>query len=163
VIAVAVLCVAAAGITWQLTSSPDNAAVGDCLNVKEFKQGAVPTKVACNDPSANVKIAIRLDDNNASCTGGGNYDEYSVSASGTNYKLCLVLNAHDGDCFANVTNSTQGYKRVPCTDPTAEVQILKVVTGTADESACKGLNYNGALTYPTPPTTLCAVKKDNNA
>jgi hypothetical protein len=150
----------AGGITW-LTSSPDNAAVGECLNVKQFKQGVEPTKVDCNDPSANVKIALRLDDN-GTCP-GNNYDEYSVSGHGSNYKLCLMLNAHDGDCFSNVTtSSTEGYKRVPCTDPTADVQILKVVNGTANESACQGLNDDGALTYPNPPTTLCAVKKNTS-
>jgi hypothetical protein len=163
VVAAVVLCAVAGVVIWQLTTSPDNAAVGDCLNVKEFTDGSEPTKVDCADPSANVKIAIRLDDDTASCP-SDNYDEYSVSGRGSSYKLCLMLNAHDGDCFSNFTASTtDGYKRVPCTDPTADVEIMKVVTGTADESACQGLDYDGALIYPTPPTTLCAVKKGSSA
>ncbi|WP_243769797.1 LppU/SCO3897 family protein [Amycolatopsis acidicola] len=145
------------------TSSPDNAAEGDCLNVKEFRKGAEPDKVACTDPSANVKVGVRLDDDNGSCP-SGDYDEYSVSGRSSGYKLCLMLNAQEGECVANVlSNTTAGYKRVDCADPTAEVKILKVVDGQADEGACDGTDADGALTYSKPPTTICASQTEGAA
>lgn len=156
---VVLVVVAIGGISW-FTSSPDRAAVGDCLNVKEFKQGTEPDKVDCTDPAANVKIGVRLDDDNANCP-NGDYDEYSVSGS-SSYKLCLMLNARDGECFANVTSTTDGYKRVDCADPTSEVKILKVVTGTASDSACDGTDADVAVVYSEPATTLCASNSKNN-
>ncbi|WP_435061253.1 LppU/SCO3897 family protein [Amycolatopsis thermoflava] len=143
----------------NFVGSPASAAVGDCLQITEFKtNGDEPTKKDCGDQNANVKIAVKLDNASDSCP-TGDYDEYSVSGRG-DYKLCLMINAHDGDCFANVTSSTDGYKRVPCTDPTAEIEFLKVVTGQADEAACEGLEIDGAVTYSEPATTMCAVAKN---
>lgn len=157
---VVVLVVAAIGGIGWFISSPDRAAVGDCLNVKEFKQGTEPDKVDCTDQAANVKIGVRLDDDNANCP-TGDYDEYSVSGS-SSYKLCLMLNARDGECFANVTSTTDGYQRVDCADPASEVKILKVVTGTASDSACDGTDADVAVVYSEPATTLCASDSKNN-
>lgn len=160
-IPVIVLVLVGGGFLVRLIGTPtDRAAAGDCLNVKEFKDGKEPTKVACTDPSANVKIGVRLDDDNANCP-SGDYDEYSVSG-GPSYKLCLMLNARDGDCFANVTSTTDGYKRVDCADPTSEVKIVKVVDGTASESACDGTDADVAVIYSQPATTLCASDSKNN-
>ncbi|GHF29866.1 hypothetical protein GCM10017786_74850 [Amycolatopsis deserti] len=139
--------------------SPASASVGDCLQVTEFTtNGDEPTKIDCGDQNANVKIAVKLDNASDNCP-TGDYDEYSVSGRG-DYKLCLMINAHDGDCFANVTSSTDGYKRVPCTDPTAEIEFLKIVAGQADQAACEGLEIDGAVTYSEPATTMCAVAKN---
>ncbi|TNC29596.1 LppU/SCO3897 family protein [Amycolatopsis alkalitolerans] len=157
-----VLVLVVGGLAARFIGTPtDRAAVGDCLNIKEFKDGAEPAKVDCNDPSANVKIGVRLDDENAKCP-DGDYDEYWVSGD-RSYKLCLMLNAHEGDCFANVRSDTEGYKRVDCADPSAEVKILKVVDGTASDSACEGTGAHGAVKYSQPPTTLCATSSTNNA
>jgi hypothetical protein len=158
---IVVLVLVVGGWALRFIGTPtDRAAVGDCLNVKEFKAGKEPAKVDCNDPSANVKIGVKLDDDNASCP-DGDYDEYSVSGSNS-YKLCLMLNAREGECFANVTSTTDGYKRVDCADPTSEVKILKVVSGTAGDSACDGTDADVAVKYSQPPTTLCATDSKNN-
>ncbi|OXM73135.1 MULTISPECIES: LppU/SCO3897 family protein [Amycolatopsis] len=134
------------------------AEVGDCLHIEKFERGESPDRIDCSDDSANVKIAAKLDSPSASCP-TTDYDEYSVTGRGS-YKLCLMINAHDGDCFANVMSGSDGYKRVPCTDPTAEVEFVKVVTGQADEAVCEGLEVDGALTYPEPATTFCLVAKN---
>ena len=161
VIPIAVVGLVIAGVVGFL-NSPATASVGDCLQVTEFTtNGDEPTKIDCADQNANVKIAIKLDEASSSCP-SGDYDEYSVSGRG-DYKLCLMINARDGDCFANVTSSTAGYKRVPCTDPTAEIEFVKVVTGQADEAACAGLEIDGAVTYSEPATTMCAVAKNGAA
>ena len=153
-ILVVVLVLTAVGAISWFTSSPDRAAVGDCLNVKEFKAQTEPSRVDCNDRSANVKVGIRLDDDNATCP-DGDYDEYSVSGGGS-YKLCLMLNAREGECFANVSSrSTEGYRRVDCADPASEVKVLKVVTGTAADSACDELDESLPAKYSQPATTLC--------
>jgi hypothetical protein len=133
------------------TSSPDSSKVGDCLSVVEFKQGAEPDKAACDDPSANVKIAVKLDESGGSCP-EGMYDEYSVTGSAS-YKLCLMLNAKQGDCFSNMTSETAGYKKIACTDPTAEAEVLKVIDAPKDQ--CEGTEANASATYSEPATTVC--------
>lgn len=145
------------------TKSPGSASAGDCLSITDFSRGGdSPTKVDCGDPSANVKVALRLDSASASCPGDDVYDHYSVSGK-YSYKLCLMINAKQGDCFSNITSSTKGYQRVACTDPTAEAEFVKVVDGTASESACDGTEADGAIVYPQPPTTLCGKKKNNSS
>jgi hypothetical protein len=138
------------------TTSPDSSKVGDCLAVVEFKQGAEPDKAACGDPSANVQIAVKLDESSASCP-EGMYDEYSVTGS-TSYKLCLMLNAKQGDCFSNMTAETAGYKKVACTDPTAEAEVVKVVAAAKDQ--CEGTEANASATYSQPATTVCLKIKE---
>lgn len=138
-------------------SSPDSSQAGDCLAVTEFKQGSEPDKAACDDPKANVKIGVRLDDDNATCP-TGDYDEYSVSGSGS-YKLCLIINAKQGECFSGMTSSTAGYTRVSCTDPNSDSEFVKVVNGTSSEDLCKDTEATRARTYSQPPTTLCYKQK----
>jgi len=138
------------------TKSPDSSKVGDCLSVVEFKQGAEPDKAACDDPSANVRIAVKLDESKGSCP-EGMYDEYSVTGSAS-YKLCLMLNAKQGDCFSNMTSETAGYKKIACTDPTAEAEVLKVVDAPKDQ--CEGTEANASATYSEPATTVCLKIKE---
>ncbi|MFD2419149.1 LppU/SCO3897 family protein [Amycolatopsis pigmentata] len=146
--------VVASGIFWA-TSSPGNAAVGDCLNVKEFKRGNEPDRVGCADPSANVKVAVKLDDGAARCP-DGDYDEYSVSGS---YKLCLIPNDREGDCLANFSSTTtQGYLHVDCADGKAEVKVVKVAQGVADESGCEGTDATSYRSYSQPKSTYCYLE-----
>lgn len=148
---VLVAVVVTGGILWA-TGSPDNAAVGDCLNVKEFKRGNEPDRVACTDSSANVKVAVKLDDAAGTCP-RGDYDEYSVSGS---YKLCLIPNDKEGDCLANFSSTTtEGYLHVDCADSKAEVKVVKVAQGIADESGCQGTEATSYRTYSEPTSTYC--------
>ncbi|GAB3566639.1 hypothetical protein GCM10027445_13780 [Amycolatopsis endophytica] len=146
----------------NFVGSPDSAAVGDCLQVKTFSSSEEPSKIDCSDDGANVKIAAKLDSASADCP-GENYDTYSVTGS-SSYRLCLMINAREGDCFANMSSSTQdGYKRVPCTDPTAEIEFVKVVTGQAAESVCDAVDGSIPVVFPEPATTMCAVGKDGSS
>lgn len=131
-----------------------NAEVGDCLDVPEFSADAEdqPMKVDCADDKATVKVAVKLDDGTGSCP-DGNYDEISYDGGA---KFCLMINAKDGDCFANVTSPTAGYERVACTDPAAEVAIAKVADGTIDmEQACAEFDQVQGIYYSEPPTVMC--------
>lgn len=160
VLAVVVLAAVGTFVIIDYTKSPDSASAGDCLSVTQFKRGSEPTKVDCGDSSANVKVAVRLDSASAKCP-GDNYDEVSMEGK-QDYKLCLMVNARDGDCFTNWSSSTtDGYRRLACTDPKAEVEIVKVIDGRADESACSGLKVDQALVYPQPPTTMCVAQKSS--
>jgi hypothetical protein len=139
------------------TQSPDSSNVGDCLTVSQFKKGVEPTKAACSDPAANVLIGAKLDNGTGSCP-DGDYDEYSVTGR-TSYKLCLVINAKQGDCLSNFLSDTEGYKKVPCTDPTVDAEVVKAVAGTADENQCEGTDATHAAVYSQPATTLCLKAK----
>ncbi|MER6792012.1 hypothetical protein ABT262_08775 [Amycolatopsis mediterranei] len=137
--------------------SPATANAGDCLTITEFTQGGDdPAKADCNDPKANVKIAKKLDTSSENCPGGSDagYDTYSVSGR-SSYKLCLMINAKQGDCLANFTSQTKGYLKVPCTDPAKDGELVKVVTGQADKSVCEGTDATRVAVYPEPATTMC--------
>ena len=144
----------------SFNSSPDSSNVGDCLKVTEFKAGSEPDKADCNDPAANVKIGIKLNSADQECPTDGTYDNYSVTGRSTNYKLCLVINAKQGDCLADFTSKTAGYKKVPCSDPTKDAEILQVIAGQNDKELCKDPAVNYALHYPQPALTMCIKGKE---
>ncbi|MBB2934658.1 hypothetical protein FHX82_001678 [Amycolatopsis bartoniae] len=160
-IAIPVVVVVVAVITGIISSqsSPDRAAVGECLSIKEFKDNVEPKKVDCTDQTANVKIAVRLEDDVSDCP-AGDYDKYWVEGDNS-YKLCLMPNVREGECLSNVTDLTKGYQRVDCGDPAAEVRIVKVITGTADESACQDTDADAALKYSQPSTTFCLTDSNH--
>lgn len=138
-------------------SSPASSNVGDCLSITEFTRGGDdPAKADCGDPKANVKIAAKLDNATDECPGGSDsgYDTYSVSGR-SSYKLCLMINAKQGDCLANFSSQTKGYQKVACTDPSKDAELVKVVEGQASESVCEGTEATRVAIYPQPATTMC--------
>jgi hypothetical protein len=154
--AVVVIAVIIVGII-SFAKSPATSNAGDCLTITEFTQsGDDPAKADCNDPKANVKIAKKLGSSSEDCPGGSGagYDTYSVSGRNS-YKLCLMINAKQGDCLANFTSQTKGYLKVPCTDPSKDGELVKVVTGQADKSVCEDTEATRVAVYPEPATTMC--------
>jgi hypothetical protein len=145
----------------NFAKSPASSNVGDCLTITEFTTGGDdPVKADCGDVNANVKIGVKLDSASDECPGGTEspYDLYSVSGR-SSYKLCLTVNAKQGDCLANLTSKTQGYKKVPCTDPTGEAEVVKVVDGQADKNLCGDTEGVIAVAYPQPAQTMCFKAK----
>jgi len=137
--------------------SPATSNASDCLTITEFTQGGEdPAKADCNDPKANVKVAKKLETSSEDCPGGSSagYDTYSVSGR-SSYKLCLMINAKQGDCLANFTSQTKGYVKVPCTDPSKDGELVKVVAGQADKNVCEGTDATRVAVYPEPATTMC--------
>jgi len=154
--AIVVVAIVIIGIV-SFMKSPATSNAGDCLTITEFTQGGEdPAKADCNDPKANVKIAKKLETSREDCPGGSDagYDTYSVSGR-SSYKLCLMINAKQGDCLANFTSQTKGYLKVPCTDPTKDGELVKVVTGQADKNVCEGTDATRVAVYPEPATTMC--------
>ncbi|WP_410636444.1 hypothetical protein [Amycolatopsis sp. cmx-4-83] len=156
IVGVVVIVAVVVGIV-SFANSPASSAAGDCLTITEFTRGGDdPAKADCNDPKANVKIAAKLDSASDQCPGGSDagYDTYSVSGR-SSYKLCLMINAKQGDCLANFTSKTKGYLKVPCSDPTKDAELVKVIEGQANQNLCEGTEATNAAVYPQPPTTMC--------
>ncbi|KDN18432.1 LppU/SCO3897 family protein [Amycolatopsis rifamycinica] len=154
--ALVVIAIVVVGII-SFMKSPATSNAGDCLSITEFTQGGDdPVKADCNDPKANVKIAKKLETASEACPGGSDagYDTYSVTGR-SSYKLCLMINAKQGDCLTNFTSQTKGYLKVPCTDPSKDGELVKVVTGQADKSVCEGTDATRVAVYPEPATTMC--------
>lgn len=140
-----------------LKDSPFTAQAGDCMNIIEFKPidaSNMPKQIDCGDPSANVKVAARMDSDTAKCPGEG-YEELTLLKPSA--KLCMIINVKTGDCVANFGTNDKGYKKVACTDPTAEVEFVKV-DSVNDQNTCEGTEAEQVVAYPTPPTTLCFKK-----
>ncbi|HEY3470225.1 MAG TPA: hypothetical protein VGL47_34185 [Amycolatopsis sp.] len=160
VIGVVVIAAVIVGIV-SFAKSPASSSAGDCLTITEFTTGGDdPVKADCADVNANVKIGAKLDSASDECPGGAEspYDTYSVTGR-SSYKLCLMVNAKQGDCLANLTSKTQGYKKVPCTDPSGEAEVVKVVAGQADKNACGTDEDVIAVAYPEPAQTMCFKAK----
>ncbi len=156
IVGVVVIVAVVVGIV-SFANSPASSNAGDCLTITEFTRGGDdPAKADCNDPKANVKIAAKLDSASDNCPGGSDagYDTYSVSGR-SSYKLCLMINAKQGDCLANFTSQTKGYVKVSCTDPTKDGELVKVVSGQADKNLCEGTEATRVAVYPEPATTMC--------
>jgi hypothetical protein len=135
------------------SSSPDSSQAGDCLKITEFTTGVTPDKVDCNDAAANVKIGARLSNASDKCP-EGMYDEYEVTGS-SDYRLCLVINAKQGDCLTGFQSQTAGYRKVPCSDPAKDAELVKVVDGQEGETACQGTDATDYRSYSQPKLTLC--------
>jgi hypothetical protein len=127
------------------------AAQGDCLKVVSAAE-ATTERADCDDPEAVYRVAKRLASTSGMCPVG----EYSELTSGE-AKLCLMLNAKEGDCLTTTaTGRNQTHQRVAC-DAAAEYQVLKVITGKADSTACE--QGNVVASYAEPPTTICLSVK----
>ena len=111
-----------------------------------------PTVVDCSDEKATFS-GVRLEDG-GSCP-DGDYDEIAYEEGA---RLCLMLNVKEGDCLANFYSPTKGYEKVSCTDPKADISIMKIVEGTDDaEQACASVpGVLGGLRSPEPATVICA-------
>ncbi|TQJ02654.1 hypothetical protein FB471_2389 [Amycolatopsis cihanbeyliensis] len=138
----------------QFIGSPDRAEAGDCLAIAEFTDDADVETVDCADPSANVKVGVKLDSAADRCP-GPNYDELVLEGE-AGYKLCLMLHVSAGDCLANLDQSTtKGYETVPCGDPSAQAEVLEIVEGDPDAQEACAQAGGDVMGYPEPPRSLC--------
>jgi hypothetical protein len=126
---------------------------GDCIKVNSAtEKSADIEQIACTDSIAVFKVAKKLGDDTDQCP-TGSYSKYTQSGRGSDFALCLMLNANEGDCFTSLEQPAK-LARVDCTG--AEIKITKVLDGQTDEAACDG--ETAPLVYPEPPTTLCIGK-----
>lgn len=149
-----VLAVVIGGIAWAVISgkkSPSNAEAGDCIKVNSASSTSADVeKIDCNDRGAVFKVAKRLGNDTDECPTADYPKYYQQGGSGSDFALCLMFNAKEGDCF-NDANATDKVAKVDCTG--APVKVTKVANGQADEKLCG--EKETPLTYPEPPTTIC--------
>jgi hypothetical protein len=131
---------------------PVAAEPGECIKVVSAQDAEIE-RVDCAAPEAVYKVAARLTSTSAACPEG----EYSELTSGSSMKLCLMLNAKEGDCFSTTfAGRNRTHERVPC-GPSAEYKVVKVVTGKADSKLC--VNGDVVASYTEPPMTICLTAK----
>lgn len=134
-------------------NAPDKANAGDCIKVNSAtEKSADVEKIDCNDKIAVFKVAKKLGNDTDQCP-TPDYEKYTQSGGGTDFALCLMLNGKEGDCFANFDDPAKR-ARVDCSQ--AEVKVLKVVTGQADEASCD--QQSVPIVYPEPATTFCVAQ-----
>jgi hypothetical protein len=156
IIVIALAVIAAGVIVYFITNKngASSANAGDCIKVKSASAtNADVEKIDCNDNAAVFKVAKKLSNDTDQCP-TPDYEKYEQSGgSSSDFALCLMLNAKEGDCFANF-DTPDKRARVDC--GSAEVKVTKMVPGKADEAACDQQSI--PVTYPDPATTFCLAQ-----
>lgn len=139
------------------------AKAGDCV---DFTVEAAPAfgkdvgdayaqRVDCDDDDAAYLVGLRFDDLNAACPGEAYTSYFDNDGLFGSFKLCLIPNVADGDCFVESETHTD---RFPCSEGRKRdsIKVLRVAHGVADESRCAEFGEDVLiLTFPTPATTIC--------
>ncbi|WP_306749534.1 LppU/SCO3897 family protein [Saccharothrix yanglingensis] len=147
--------VAAIIATRVLNPAPPTYAAGDCVKTGGGQFHATVEKVDCGDRGAVHEVGLYLDDPDADCP-AESYSSYEQTGGKEDeFKLCLVLNASEGDCFSIPTISLGEEKKVDCGSDEANRRVTEVVDGTADKAACASDSVENARVYPAPERTVC--------
>jgi hypothetical protein len=156
VVLLGVVGVVVAGIIASF-SAPSGAEPGECIKViSSSVVDASVEKIDCGLPDAAFKVAVNLDSSKDSCP-SGDYTEYTESGRRSDgFKLCLTLNAKEGDCFKQEGTIVAGKTTKVTCSSSATYQVVKVSTGTADEGQCS--EGETAEVYSQPATTLCLAE-----
>ncbi|MFC9892179.1 hypothetical protein ACFVMC_00665 [Nocardia sp. NPDC127579] len=154
VVAPVVVLFLVAGVFWLLRGSGPSIAIGECGTLSGSPAEAKFTPADCADPTANYVVAQRLDGADADCA-TKDYASY-YQDGGTEFTLCLRLNAAEGDCF--VGGSSRASTRVECTG-LADFKVGRIVRGAAAVSACGAVGaVDNTFVFPEPePLTFCLV------
>jgi hypothetical protein len=157
VVGLGIVGVVVAGIIAGATG-PAGAEPGDCIKVVSASvTDADVEKVDCSSAEAAFKVAANLDSSSDSCP-DGDYAEYSDSGGrrSNGFKLCLMLNAAEGECFKQEgTIVAAKTTKVTC-DSSATYKVGKVIAGRADENACE--SGDTVSVYSQPATTICLTE-----
>jgi hypothetical protein len=134
VMAVVIVAVVVLGIVLYFVnrgSDPDYAEVGDCI---QYGSDTDVNVVDCTSSDAEYKVVKRVDgtSDQEACASVADSDVSLFTQSGNDkqYTLCVSLVLAEGDCM-----STNGDK-LACTDADAAIKVIKVLTGTTDDSGC---------------------------
>ena len=151
------------GLVLLANHRPDSAtmAIGDCANVTYKNNLATVRKTSCSSQSANVKLALRLSNSNASCPTDDYIGVYNNS-QGLNYNACYEFNVKQGDCLrVNKSGSDKNFTKVACNNhPT--IRIYKVVNGSLNPNSCgTGATKDDVYVY-TQPADLMLCTADAN-
>lgn len=139
--------------------SPGRAEAGDCIKVNSVSaSNADVDTIDCNSPEAAFKVAVNLDSSRDSCP-AGDYSEYSDRGGrrSNGFKLCLVFNAREGDCFKQEGTIVAGKTTKVTCDSRATHKVTKVAS-TQDENACQ--RGETVFVYSQPATTICMAENE---
>lgn len=139
-----------------LNPPPPAYAVGDCVRVvKGGPYQAEVEKIDCGDQEALYEVGLYLESTDESCP-DKTYSTYKQSGGKTQeFRLCLMLNAVEGDCLKVPMISAGEEKKVACTSDEANLRVTKLIDGKADKSACDAESVDNARVYPQPKRTVC--------
>ncbi|MFE2750877.1 hypothetical protein ACFXGA_02615 [Actinosynnema sp. NPDC059335] len=157
VVALGIVGVVVAGIIANVTG-PAGAEAGDCIKVISASvTDADVEKIDCSSGEAAFKVAANLDSSTDSCP-DGDYAEYTDSGGrrSNGFKLCLMLNAAEGDCFKQEGSIVAAKTTKVACDSGATYKVGKVVTGRADENECE--SGDTVSVYSQPATTICLTE-----
>jgi hypothetical protein len=154
IVGIVVVALVVGGVLVSLLNknSASKAEAGDCIKVNSATNTSADVeKIDCNDKVAVFKVAKKLGNDTDQCP-TPDYEKYTQRGGGSNFALCLMLNAKEGDCFANIEDPAKR-ARVDCAN--GEFKVSKVVNK-ADEAACGGEGQ--PIVYPEPATTFCLTQ-----
>ena len=132
---------------------------GDCIEVVSGGHLAAKVEKAdCGAEEAIYKVGVYLDDTKAECP-EGDYATFKQSGGKVqNYRLCLVLNAAEGDCLDVPMIGGGQEVKAACTAENANVKVTKVIDGKADKSGCPAEAADNARVYSEPKQTFCLAR-----
>ncbi|MFE9743767.1 hypothetical protein ACFYOT_02570 [Saccharothrix saharensis] len=157
VVGLGIVGVVVAGVIAGATG-PAGAEAGDCIKVVSASAtDADVEKVDCSSAEAAFKVAANLDSSNDSCP-DGDYAEYSDTGGrrSDGFKLCLMLNAAEGDCFKQEGSIVAAKTTKVTCDSSATYKVGKVIAGRADENECE--SGDTVSVYSQPATTICLTE-----
>ncbi|MEV8438541.1 hypothetical protein AB0425_14280 [Actinosynnema sp. NPDC051121] len=157
VVALGIVGIVVAGVIASITG-PSGAEPGDCIKVVSAGiTDADVEKIDCSSPEAAFKVAANLDSSADSCP-DGDYAEYSDSGGrrSNGFKLCLMLNAAEGDCFKQEGSIVAAKTTKVTCDSSATYKVGKVIAGRADENGCE--SGETVSVYSQPATTICLTE-----
>ncbi|MFC4852069.1 LppU/SCO3897 family protein [Actinophytocola glycyrrhizae] len=147
----------AAFVVVKLLNPPAPAySAGDCVQVVEGgRYDAAVEKVGCAEEAALYEVGVYLDDPDEECSSDAYSSYKQTGGNQQEYKLCLMINAAEGDCLRVPTIAMGEEKKVACTSEEANRKVTRVIEGTADQSACDPESAQDARVYPNPKRTVC--------
>lgn len=153
VLVVGVVVCLVVGVFVNMKSAPGEAKItaGSCAKVWGTTSAAELAQVACTDPEANYRVALRVDNDVDACP-SADYAYYKM-AGPDGYRLCLTLNAVEGDCFEDLPGFVS--RKTPCAP--RSYRVSKIVPGAMDRLLCgRDTRAQWGLVYSTPePATIC--------
>ncbi|MBB5852828.1 hypothetical protein ACFQ05_05985 [Amycolatopsis umgeniensis] len=148
---VAIVLLSASSWIFGYLSNTDDVRVGDCYAITTFGDvDADPAKADCGSAEANAKAGAKTEAG-AACP-EGEYDQLVVDKTFASYKLCMMINAKQGDCLENFLADSVAYQKVPCSDPAKDAEVVKVTDGAATCDDTEATHLKG---YSTPLSTVC--------
>jgi hypothetical protein len=157
VVALGIVGIVVAGVIASITG-PSGAEPGECIKVVSAGvTDADVEKIDCSSAEAAFKVAANLDSSADSCP-DGDYAEYSDSGGrrSNGFKLCLMLNAAEGDCFKQEGSIVAAKTTKVTCDSSATYKVAKVIAGRADENECE--SGETVSVYSQPATTICLTE-----